>query len=596
MPRSFLAAVFLGRQASCLSAVVEDESPAVAKRDLFGLPGGALVEAFRLCAGRVPFLIEPIEVRIVIGDPLLDRLPRGLDGLHGVDVERRWWRAGKLYDSFPETLEAEEKFDLFRLAEGADRLHGARAEGTLDGITTPNLEDEIAPEGAHVASPTLGRCGDEKDLGGRWFFDWSLRLGWRDDAVGNGGGLAARFVGVEAVVANGLLAFGREMKKGSGNEVGCFEDLEVALGGVVAFGAVDDGFGGGVPSDFLEGERMAEEILGEAFATSGVVGGDEFFAAVVYVEAGVFPGEEVGEFGGTDEFDVAEGVEEAVAEEFDGGSEIFGGHAVEAAVGGKESVGGKDVKMRVENEVVTKGVEGGDGSDAALREVESGAEGVLEGVDGGMKENGEELAAFAEDAAQDTGDGEDELAVGDFVTDGGGDPVTGGADAALVAGGAEVAALAGEGEEAFVAAIRALEPGEAGGEVTAAEKGLDGADGGGWKRAEGFAVFRFVVCEEVIPAMVDELPEGRGTGTAGLIDGRHKKCSYEQCLCEARSGGMNRILKMLGRAKDWRDRCPLGESGTKILATLKSFALGGKGDGLDGRSGWSNGGAYRPHR
>ena len=32
-------------------------------------------------------------------------------------------------------------------------------------------------------------------------------------------------------------------------------------------------------------------------------------------------------------------------------------------------------------------------------------------------------------------------------------------------------------------------------------------------------------------------------------------------------------------------------SRTKVLATLKSFALGGKGDGLDGRSGWSNGGA-----
>jgi hypothetical protein len=86
------------------------------------------------------------------------------------------------------------------------------------------------------------------------------------------------------------------------------------------------------------------------------------------------------------------------------------------------------------------------------------------------------VAAFAEDTAQDTGDGEDELTVGDFVADGGGDPVTGGADAALVAGGAEVAALAGEGEEAFVATIRALEAGEAGGEVTAAEKGLDGGD------------------------------------------------------------------------------------------------------------------------
>ncbi len=36
--------------------------------------------------------------------------------------------------------------------------------------------------------------------------------------------------------------------------------------------------------------------FGEAFATSGVVGGDGLFAAVVDIEAGVFPGEEVGEF------------------------------------------------------------------------------------------------------------------------------------------------------------------------------------------------------------------------------------------------------------------------------------------------------------
>ena len=118
------------------------------------------------------------------------------------------------------------------------------------------------------------------------------------------------------------------------------------------------------------------------------------------------------------------------------------------------------------------------------------------------------MAAFAEDAAQDAGDGEDELAVGDFVADGGGDPVAGGADAALVAGGAEVAALAGEGEEAFVAAVRALEAGEAGGEVATAEKGLDGGDGGGRERAEGFAVVFLVVGEEVVPAVVDELPEG----------------------------------------------------------------------------------------
>ncbi len=270
---------------------------------------------------------------------------------------------------------------------------------------------------------------------------------------------------------------------------------------------------------------MAEQIFRQTLATGGVVGGDGLFAAVVDIEAGVFPGKEIGQLFGADEFGVLEGMEEAVTEEFDGGSKVVGGHAVEAAIRGEEAIGGKDVKVRVEDEVVAKGVEGGDGSDAALSEIQTGAEGVLEGSGGGVKENSEEPAAFAKDAAQDTGDGEDELAVGNFVADRGGDPFAGGADATLMAGGAEVAALAGEGEEAFVAAIRALEPGEAGSEVAASEEGLDGGDGGGGKRAEGFAVVRFVVCEEVIPAVVNQLPEGRGAGTAGLVDGRHKKCS-----------------------------------------------------------------------
>ena len=169
-------------------------------------------------------------------------------------------------------------------------------------------------------------------------------------------------------------------------------------------------------------------------------------------------------------------------------------------------------------------VDTGDGSDAAVREAEAGPKGVLEGGDGGVEEDGEEVAAFAKDAAQDLGDGKDELAVGDLVADGGGDPLAGGADAALVAGGAE-AALAGECEEAFVAAVGALEAGETGGEVTAAEEGLDCGDGGGTQGAEGFPVVFFVVGEEVGPAVLDELPEGRGAGAARLVDGRHNLCS-----------------------------------------------------------------------
>ena len=132
------------------------------------------------------------------------------------------------------------------------------------------------------------------------------------------------------------------------------------------------------------------------------------------------------------------------------------------------------------------------------------------------------MAAFAEDATQDAGDGEDELAVGDFVADGGGDPLASGTGAALVAGGAEMAALAGEGEEAFVAAVGALQAGEAEGEVTATEERFDGGDGVGAEWAEVLAVVLFVVCEEVVPAVVDDLPEGRGARSPGLIDRGHK--------------------------------------------------------------------------
>ena len=56
-------------------------------------------------------------------------------------------------------------------------FHGALAAGTLERVAAPHLEDEVAPEGAHVAGPAFGRCGDEEDLGGRRFFGWRLGLG-----------------------------------------------------------------------------------------------------------------------------------------------------------------------------------------------------------------------------------------------------------------------------------------------------------------------------------------------------------------------------------------------------------------------------------
>jgi hypothetical protein len=359
--------------------LVEDEDPSVVEGDLHGAPRRTLIDAIGVDFGGLPGAVEPVEVRFVVGDPFLDRLPGRLDGLHGSDIEGRRRRARESDDPLPEAMEAEEELNFLAAKEGADRPHGALAARTFEWICTPDLEDEVAPEGTHVAGSAFGRGGDEEDLGGRWFFGGRLRLGGPDDAVRDGGGLAAGFVGVEAVVADGLLAFRWEVEQSGGDEIGSFEDLEVALGGVMAFGAVDDGLAGGVPGDFLEGKGMAEEVFRQTFTTVGVVGGDGLFSAVVDIEAGVFPGEEIGKFGGTDEFGVAEGVKEAVAEEFDGGREVFGGHAVEAAVGGEESVGGEDVEVGVIDQVIAEGVDSGDGSDAAVGEAEAGAEGVLEG-------------------------------------------------------------------------------------------------------------------------------------------------------------------------------------------------------------------------
>jgi hypothetical protein len=158
---------------------------------------------------------------------------------------------------------------------------------------------------------------------------------------------------------------------------------------------------------------------------------------------------------------------------------------------------------------------------------------VAQAVGGGLEEVGEESAAFAEDAAQDFGDGEDELAVGDGVADVGADPFGGLAGAALVAGGADVAGFAGEGEEALMAAVGAVVAGEAGGQVATTVVGLDGGDGFRAEGTHGGAVVFLITSEEVVPGGVDDLPKWGGTGAAGLVDGCHN-CSLEQ-LWYARS-------------------------------------------------------------
>jgi len=140
----------------------------------------------------------------------------------------------------------------------------------------------------------------------------------------------------------------------------------------------------------------------------------------------------------------------------------------------------------------------------------------------------EELASFAENATDGFGHGEDELPVRHVEAEDAGNPFADGSDFALMTTRTKVARLAGEGEEALVSAIRALEPGESRGEVAAAVELADDVDGVVTKRTVDGAVAVFVACLEVGPGMMDDLPEGRGSGTARAVDGGHDNCSREQ--------------------------------------------------------------------
>jgi hypothetical protein len=307
-------------------------------------------------------------------------------------------------------------------------------------------------------------------------------------------------------VADRLLGFGRNVLDGGGEEVGGFEDFEVSFGVPTAAGAVDDGLGGGVPVDFLEGEGRPQEIFRKALAAMDVVGSDRFVSAID-VEAAVFPGEEIGRLAFAEVFAGAEGLEETVSEQFGEGEEVLFGHAVKAPFIVKQAGGGEEVEVGVENKVVPEGVEGGGSGYAPGGQGEAGAEGITQAAGSGLEKEVEEMAALAEDSAQDLGNGKDELAVGDGVADGSGDPFARLADAALVAGRAEVPGLAGESQEPFVAAVRAKQAGEAGGEIATAEEGTDGGNGIGAQGTHGGAVVPFVFGEEIVPGVVDDLPQ-----------------------------------------------------------------------------------------
>jgi len=171
------------------------------------------------------------------------------------------------------------------------------------------------------------------------------------------------------------------MEKGGSDEVGSFEYLEIAFGVVMALGAIDDGFAGGVPGDFLEGERMAQQILGKAFAAAVVICGDEVVSPVMNMKSGMFPTEQIAQFVRADEFLFPEDGEEAMAKQLGHRADGSLRQAVKAPVGCKQAVGDEHVEMGMEDEVIAKSVDGGDGPEFALGKSELQTKGLAQGID-----------------------------------------------------------------------------------------------------------------------------------------------------------------------------------------------------------------------
>lgn len=141
--------------------------------------------------------------------------------------------------------------------------------------------------------------------------------------------------------------------------------------------------------DFFKRVGRAEEILGEAAAAGGIIGGERGFAAVG-TKAGVAPLEQAGEGVGREGAGFAEAAEQGVAPEFTEGFPAAGVGEVKGGVGGEDAGSREHVNVGMPEQVVAKDLHGDD--EAGLAGGAGGAFAQPEGEDfvGGVVEFAEQ--------------------------------------------------------------------------------------------------------------------------------------------------------------------------------------------------------------
>jgi len=148
----------------------------------------------------------------------------------------------------------------------------------------------------------------------------------------------------------------------------------------------------------------------------------------------------------------------------------------------------------------------------------SGLQQLLERLVGQAGEPGEPLAA-PEERPQPPGKGDDHVAVGHRFKDLLRDEPAEGRLALRVTGGAEAALLTRERKQVLVPAMGAADAGEAMSQNPTALKALQGAGNHSPEGTEPRGVAVVVHAEEGVRMLGDQLPERRGLGFTGAIDG-----------------------------------------------------------------------------
>ena len=145
-----------------MSGVFENQDAAVFQMDFGCVPCRSLVEPVWVLLRWISGTVEPVEIRFVVRNPFFDRLPRRLDGFHGLDIEWRYRRARELDDAFPQAMNAEEELDLLGAFDGTGGFYGSFAAGALERVGSPDFEDEVAPEGRMERAFRFGGAGTRR--------------------------------------------------------------------------------------------------------------------------------------------------------------------------------------------------------------------------------------------------------------------------------------------------------------------------------------------------------------------------------------------------------------------------------------------------